>query len=186
MLVPALAVLAASVETGAQTTTPATPTPASKPTPPTVSKISGTLECGRPEVTKMEVGDAPRHVLSIGKAPCRWTQAIKLGRLKTHAGESKMMRDDRGDIASVRGYHVGHAVNGNAYYFRFDGQVQVRSGAPERLQGRWAFTGGTGELEGLKGQGTYKGISDDEGVAKIEMQGEYWLLPPPAAPGGIE
>jgi hypothetical protein len=127
----------------------------------------------------MEVGDAPKHVLSIGKTPCRWTEAMKLGRLKTHHGESKMMRDDRGDVAAVRGYHVGKAINGDAYYFRFDGQAQIRLGAPEMLQGRWAFTGGTGKLEGLKGGGRYKGTLDDKGVAIIEMEGEYRL------PGGL-
>ena len=165
--------LAASPDAPAQT--PTLPTPAPRPTLSPVTKISGTLECGKPELTKMEVGDAPRHVLSLGKTPCRWTQGVKLGRLKTTRGESKMMRDDHGDTGAIRGYHVGRAINGDAYYFRFDGQAQIREDLPDLLRGRWAFTGGTGELAGLQGKGSFKGIQDKDGTTKFEIEGEYRL-----------
>ena len=175
LLAPAiLATLGAlPVEATAQTPSAATPAPKSAPSPSL--KVSGKLECSRPDLTSMDVGDAPKHILSIGKMPCRWTQPFKIGSRKTLSGETKMMRDARGDMASVRGYHVGKMTNGDAYYFRFDGQTHSREGTPEGMQGRWAFTGGTGEMAGLKGEGRYKGIYEDDGVAQIEMEGEYRL-----------
>ena len=123
----------------------------------------------------MEVADAPHHVLALAKMPCRWTQGPKLGRLRTTRGESKMMRDQRGDTAAIRGYHVGQAFNGDAYYLRFDGQVQIRPDLPDLLHGRWAFTGGTGELAGLEGTGSFKGLQSTDGTTKWEFEGEYRL-----------
>jgi hypothetical protein len=165
-----------------------TPPPATLPPSPTAAtaaaRISGVLECEKPERTSMEVGDAPGHVLSIGKTPCRWTKPLALGRQRTFKGESKSMRDQRGDVSLERGYHVGRTGGrGDVYYFRFDGQTRSSNGAPETMQGRWAFTGGTGQLEGLQGAGTYKGRFDANGAATIEMEGEY-LLREPLTPEG--
>ena len=146
-----------------------TPTP-----PPPSTKISGTLECEKPERTSMEVADAPGHVLSVAKAPCRWTKPLVLGKQRTFRGESKMIGEQKGDSALEHGYHVGRTGGkGDIYYLRFDGQNLVRNGVFETTQGRWVFTGGTGELEGLQGQGTYKGTFHEDGAATIDMEGEY-------------
>ena len=145
------------------------------------TKISGVLECEKSPRTSLEVGDAPGHVLSIGRTPCRWTKPLELGRLRTFKGESTSMRDVKGESGLERGYHVGRTGGkGDVYYFRFDGVIRTTD---QTLSGRWAFTGGTGELANLQGAGTYKGTIDDEGVSKIEMDGEY-RPPPPAASEG--
>ena len=145
------------------------------------TKISGVLECEKSPRTSLEVGDAPGHVLSIGRTPCRWTKPFELGRLRTFKGESTSMRDMKGESGLERGYHVGRTGGkGDVYYFRFDGVIRTTD---QTLSGRWAFTGGTGELANLQGAGTYKGTIDDEGVSKIEMDGEY-RPPPPAASEG--
>jgi hypothetical protein len=173
LALPIAVLLSSGLDVRAQT--PALPAPAPRPTLSPVTKITGTLECGKSELTKMEVGDAPHHVLSLGKAPCRWTQGMELGRLRTNRGESRMMRDQRGDTGAIRGYHVGQAGNGDAYYLRFDVQVQVRPDLPDLLHGRWGFTGGTGELAGLEGRGTFKGLQNADGTTKWEFEGEYRL-----------
>jgi hypothetical protein len=176
LTVAALAAASASAQT-----TPATPpaSPARKPTMAPAAKISGILECEKSERTSLEVGDAPDHALSIGRTPCRWTQAFVLGRLRAFKGESTSMRDMKGEAGLERGYHVGRTGGkGDVYYFRFDGMIRPRD---RTLQGRWSFTGGTGELEGLQGAGTYKGTFDEKGGSKIEMEGEYRLRTPAAS-----
>ncbi len=181
----AVAAALAASHLAAQPTPEVTPTPAvrAKPTPPPSTKISGTLECEKPERTSMEVADAPNHVLSVGKTPCRWTKPLVLGKQRTFRGESKMIRDQKRDTALDHGFHVGRTGGkGDIYYFRFDAQSRGRDGVFEETQGRWAFTGGTGELERLQGQGTYKGTFDKNGAATIEMEGEFRLREP-AAPG---
>lgn len=184
-LVAALAAASLEAQTPPAAVSPpaAASTPTARPTPVPGTRISGVLECEKPERTSMEVGDMPGHAISIGKSPCRWTKPLTLGRLKTYGGETKAMRDQRGDRGQERGYHVGRTgAKGDMYYFRFDGVIRCREGVPEALQGRWAFTGGTGELEGLQGAGTYKGTFDKNGAATIEMEGEY-RLKQPLAPG---
>jgi len=182
----AVAAALAASRLAAQPTPEFTPTHALRatPTPPPPStKISGTLECEKPERTSMEVADAPGHVLSVAKAPCRWTKPLVLGKQRTFRGESKMIGEQKGDSALEHGYHVGRTGGkGDIYYLRFDGQNLARNGVFEKTQGRWAFTGGTGELERLQGQGTYKGTFDKDGAATIEMEGEFRLREP-AAPG---
>lgn len=166
----------------AQTATPeATPTPRPlRPTVPPATKVSGILECGKPDRTSLKVGDMPDHVLAIGQASCKWTKSITIGKLRLAKGESTAMRDDRGEIALERGYHVGTTSKGDTYSFRYDGQSRARGNAPGEVQGRWAFTGGTGGLEGLQGAGTYKGTVAPNGAATIEMEGEYRFREPPA------
>ena len=182
LAVASIVLLAANgfAQTTPQTAAPP-PSPTRRPTQPPAAKISGVLECEKSQRTSLEVGDAPGHVLSIGRTPCRWTKPLLLGRLRTFKGESTSMRDIKGDVGLERGYHVGRTGGkGDVYYLRFDGQI--RPGNRTTL-GRWAFTGGTGELENLQGAGTYKGTIDEEGVSKIEVDGEY-RLPTPAAAGG--
>src|SRR5262245_19995566 len=174
----AVAAFAVAVTVPAQSTPLPSP-PATKPTPPPAAKVSGTLECEKSERTSLDVADAPGHVLSIGRTPCRWIQPLVLGRLRTFKGESTSMRDQKEDTALERGYHVGRTGGkGDIYYFRFDGQIRS-SGSFGTTQGRWAFTGGTGELEGLQGAGTYKGTFDESGASKIEIEGEYRFRPAP-------
>jgi hypothetical protein len=42
----------------------------------------------------------------------------------------------------------------------------------ESVKGTWAFTGGTGKLEGIRGKGTYT-ASEDETGGVVSMEGEY-------------
>jgi hypothetical protein len=171
----------ATLEVAAQTASgPAPPpsTPAARATPPAATKISGTLECEKSARTSLDVADSPGHVLSIGRTPCRWTKPLVLGRLRTFKGESTSMRDEKGETALERGYHVGRTGGkGDIYYIRFDGQIRSAESFAT-TQGRWAFTGGTGEIEGLQGAGSYKGTYDDKGASKIEWEGEYRFREP--------
>jgi hypothetical protein len=42
--------------------------------------------------------------------------------------------------------------NGDKFYSRNQGSIATN----EPVQGTWTFTGGTGNLKGIKGKGTYK------------------------------
>jgi len=65
--------------------------------------------------------------------------------------------------------------NGDKFYLSFDWAV-VKDGKSksviESVKGAWAFTGGTGKLEGIKGKGTYT-ASEDETGGVVSMEGEY-------------
>ena len=157
---------------------PAQTNPASTPPAKAASagmKISGTMQCGKLERTAMEVGDAPGHALTIGKAACTWSEPLKMGGSRTTKGDSKVLSDVRGDVSVDHGYHVGTMANGDKYHVRFDGQTKTNNGAVESQQGRWGFVGGTGKLEGLQGRGTYKSTGNADGGTTVEVEGEYRL-----------
>jgi hypothetical protein len=77
--------------------------------------------------------------------------------------------------ASTRGTYVGNMENGDKFYLNFSWAV-VKDGKPrsviESVKGTWAFTGGTGKLEGIKGKGTYT-ASEDETGGVVSFEGEY-------------
>jgi len=72
--------------------------------------------------------------------------------------------------------------NGDKFILSFEWAV-VKDGKPksviESVKGTWAFTGGTGKLEGIRGKGTYS-ASEDETDGVVSMEGEYAV--PAAAP----
>ena len=169
-----LVALGALVSAGAPAQTTPAATPPAKAAPEGM-KISGTMRCGKLEQTAMEVGDAPGHVLTIGKSACTWSEPLKMGGSRTTKGDSKVLSDVRGDVSVDHGYHVGTMANGDEYHVRFDGQTKTNKGAVESQQGRWGFVGGTGKLEGLQGRGTYKSTGTADGGTTVEVEGEYRL-----------
>jgi hypothetical protein len=72
--------------------------------------------------------------------------------------------------------------SGDKFFLSFDWAV-VKDGNPksviESVKGTWAFTSGTGKLEGIGGKGTYTTSEDDTGGV-VTMEGEYAV--PAAAP----
>ena len=83
--------------------------------------------------------------------------------------------DGRGAKYRVQGYATFTMDNGDTTYARVQGAgtaSEKGSPNPPNEDGTWSFTGGTGKLKGLKGNGTYK-ISAEGGPGQIE--GEYTL-----------
>lgn len=46
---------------------------------------------------------------------------------------------------------------------------------PDRLEGKWTFTGGSGRLKQLQGNGTYTARPTPEGGMEFVIQGNYDL-----------
>ena len=76
--------------------------------------------------------------------------------------------------AQDRGYVVITMDNGDKAYVRLQGTSSVKEGALT-AEGTWSYTGGTGKLKGLKGEGTYKGSGVLGGAGENQVEGEYSL-----------
>lgn len=59
-------------------------------------------------------------------------------------------------------------------FVAYQGTTTTKDGAPLNARGSWAYTGGTGKLNGLKGKGTYTCSPWARGLS-CEIVGDYEL-----------
>lgn len=144
------------------------------------TKISGTIQCAKPDSQQsIDVGDRPNHALGISKSAGTWSRPLEIGGSQTKQGYSVASADVSNGRAHAEGYHVSTMADGGKIYVRFRGTDKMTQRAPPSSSGTWAFTGGTGKLKGLKGEGTCKGTGAADGSMTFEVEGEYVL---PKAP----
>ena len=138
------------------------------------TKISGTEVCGKPDQQQMlEVGDQPGHMLGVVQVKCAWNK-MEIGGSAAQDSLTTILVDSHGNKANGRGYDIATMASGDKAFVRFQGNVTLKDGAGVSDEGKWSFTGGTGKLKGLKGEGTYKGKGTPEGET-FEIEGEYTL-----------
>ncbi len=137
------------------------------------TKISGTAQCGKPDAQqKVDVPDHPGHAISMSQAKCTWSKPMEVAGLKSKEGVTTDMNDIRGDTAHGHGYYVDTMENGDKAFVSFQGTASMKDNTSE---GKWNYTGGTGKLKGIKGQGTYKGKGAQDGTVTFDVEGEYTL-----------
>jgi len=147
------------------------------------TKVAGKMQCPKPEVVgTAEAGDQVGHRLTLEKNTCPWSAPMEMVGEKSRDGTYVAFSENSPTRASTRGTYVGNMDNGDKFYLSFDWAV-VKDGKSksliESVKGTWAFTGGTGKLEGIRGKGTYT-ASEDETGGVVSMEGEYAV--PAAAP----
>lgn len=139
------------------------------------TKFSGAGQCGKVEKEyKIEVGDRPGHAFTIVQVKCTYTKGEIAGiqvkeEVWTGSGEVS------GNTVRVRGASFLNMANGEKAYFRGDGAITLKDGAPQTEEGKWTFAGGDGKFKGLKGKGTYKCKFAGDGTSTCEAEGEYEL-----------
>ena len=69
---------------------------------------------------------------------------------------------------TVKGYVVSSYPNGDKLYGKVEGQL-IGNG---QVKGTFIYTGGTGNLEGVKGSGVWKSKSLAPGISFLEIEGE--------------
>ncbi|MGA2629863.1 MAG: hypothetical protein ABSG54_06565 [Terriglobia bacterium] len=139
------------------------------------TKISGTEVCGKPDQQQMlEVGDHLGHMLGVQQVKCTWSK-MEIEGSAAKDSLTTIVVDAHGSKANIRGYDNATLASGDKAFVRFQGAVTLKDGAVIADDGMWSFTGGTGKLKGLKGEGTYKGKGTPEGGETFEVEGEYTL-----------
>ena len=135
------------------------------------TKISGTLQCAKADPAhSIEVGDAPGHMMTLGKVACTWSKTFEMGGSTSKDGYSIASSEIEGGKSTETGVHAGTMSNGDRYFVKFHGTGTVAKDGGASVAGTWSFTGGTGKLKGLTGGGTYKttGAADGTGTAQVE------------------
>ena len=138
------------------------------------TKISGTEQCGRPEIQQAIPTEAdPGHVFSIYKVNCNWTKPLEIAGSSSKTGSSIGFDEIKGASAKGHGEHVSVLANGEKVFVRYQGSTILKDGAPQSAEGTWSYTGGTGNMKGIKGKGTYKGRANPDGTTTYEVEGDY-------------
>jgi hypothetical protein len=137
---------------------------------------SGTAKCTPDPAAPapIPVSDQPNHALAIGKAQCAWTGFTVAGQAYKD-GVSTSMSEILGDASASNGYHVATTTTGDTATAKFQGKGTLKDGKNVADGGTWTFTGGTGKLKGITGQGTYKGTPNADGTMTYQVDGEYTL-----------
>jgi hypothetical protein len=107
---------------------------------------------GTAEVTTVEVGDVPGHV--VGVVEFRGLSFFADGEIATHTNPA--IFDLINGSGPHQGYVVHHFDDGSTSIERYRGEARL-SGKRTVVEGTFECVGGTGRFEGLKGQGTYRG-----------------------------
>ena len=144
------------------------------------TKFSGSQTCAKPDPSyTVAVGDRSDHVISLSKDKCTWTRGEIAGiKLKTDV-DTIISEDISATTSRDRGYAVTLMANGDTIFVELEGTTTIRE-VPISGRGTWTFTGGTGKLQGIKGQGTYDGKYNRDGTGTFAVQGEYQLATPAA------
>ena len=139
------------------------------------TKVTGTAQCGKPDPQHMvPVGDRPEHSLGVEQFKCTWTKPMEIGGDKSKDGVSTETTDVSGNTSRARGFHVATMESGDKFFVWYQGTGTSKDGALVELKGNWGFTGGSGNLKGIKGKGTYTCTPSGD-LLSCEVEGEYEL-----------
>jgi hypothetical protein len=140
------------------------------------TKVTGTLKCGEPSAEQaLPAGDQPGHIFSVSSVPCTWSSGMEIAGSTGKDGTSTGASEITGGTYKGHGQHVTTMSSGDKYYVAYKGSGTVKDGVVQTGEGTWSFTGGTGKLAGIKGEGTYKGKLSADGGLVYEVEGTYEL-----------
>jgi hypothetical protein len=142
---------------------------------PAQTKISGTVRCSRPDPAyAIPIGDQPGHTYGLSKSVCTWTTPMEIAGIATKDGADVGSSEMQVGKSMENGVHWSTMTNGDKMFVRYHGTSMLdKDGNPTASEGHWAFTGGTGKIEGITGNGTYKGKANADGSFTFEVEGHY-------------
>jgi hypothetical protein len=140
------------------------------------TKVTGTAQCGKADPAyALAVGDRADHNLALSQSKCTWTKPMEIGGDKSKDGVSTATADVSGDTARTRGFHIATMESGDKFFAWYQGTATTKDGAAAGQKGKWGFTGGTGKLKGIKGEGTFECTPSGDGGIACEVEGTYTL-----------
>ena len=138
--------------------------------------IAGTSHCGKPDPAHtVPAGDRPDHAYGIVKLKCIWVKPLRMEGAQMKADEVTGFSEVTGNNSADHSFVVGTLSTGDKVYVRSQGNSVLVGGFPQSSAGTWIYAGGTGNLKGVKGKGTYKCKSSPDGTSTCDVEGVYQL-----------
>lgn len=142
------------------------------------TKVSGTIECGKPEKqNSIEVGDRAGHTFNTSQAKCTWTKPLDFGVAQSKETVYTAFTEQTGERIQERGFSYDTLSTGDHMNVRTQATGTMKDGNVSS-EGKWNIGGATGKARGLKATGTFKCTGTQEKVT-CEEEGEYNVGPPP-------
>jgi len=134
------------------------------------SKVDTKWHCGKATAEhKLDVGDAPDHVLWIGQGACDATASE--GDLKEKSGQFTEFHDQWKASFNFHGYYNATTDNGDKVHYTYEGSTSTDTTKP--AANKWKIVSGTGKNKGIKGSGTCSGKANADGSYDWECTGTY-------------
>jgi hypothetical protein len=144
-------------------------------------KVSGSVDCDKADPNyAIPIPDQPGQVFVIEQHKCIWTKPLKIAGSASRENTNIGFIEVTGSGVNVIGVAVTTFENGDKTFVR-----DVAKVGPAGSMGKWRYTGGTGKLQGIKGQGISrcKGKSNEPGGAyTCDITGSYKLAAPKKKP----
>jgi hypothetical protein len=139
--------------------------------------MSGALLCAPANPTYLiRVGDTPGHSYGLAQGTCTWTRPWEIAGLKSTIGVGTQITETNGDTTKIRGTFVDTFTNGDKAYYNFDFTLLAKAGGAQVTNHTWQLVGGTGKLQGAKGQGTCTAVAaGTDGSFNYDCRGDYTL-----------
>ncbi|HEX2790714.1 MAG TPA: hypothetical protein VHN17_09820 [Steroidobacteraceae bacterium] len=139
------------------------------------TKFAASQLCAKPDSQLIvPVDDRPGHALGVLHFKCQWTTPIQIGSDASKDGEDVETIEISGQGQRADGRHMSTMQSGDKIFVSYWGQETMKDGALVASKGTWAFTGGTGNLKGIIGKGTYTCAPSGDSTG-CEVAGEYEL-----------
>ena len=121
------------------------------------------------------INDDRQHSMSLDQRRCTSKEPIQIGGLTGTEYVAYGVDDVQNGHSVDRGYVVGSMKNGDRYFLKYEGTATMNGNVPEHLEGKWTFTGGSGQIKELQGEGTYTARPTTDGGMEFVIQGSYEL-----------
>lgn len=142
------------------------------------TSISGTIAATYTQMDTVMVNQADMHMMlmgiSSGTNTCTSEAKFMDGATATNMSYS--------DLKQGNGPHQGYVKfvkDGDSITAKWSGKVTTTmpaEGAPKvNFEGTFTYMSGTGQFQGIKGDGTYKGSFTSPGGYSVEWQGAYTI-----------
>lgn len=136
-------------------------------------KVAGKQYCPKPRaLATVEAGDEDGHRMTLEKSSCTWLTPFEMVGERATEGTFVAFSEASPRRAATNGTYIGSTDNGDKFYLEFHWATLKDGTPPETVKGYWEFTGGTGKLKGISGNGTYTATENENG-GEANMEGQY-------------
>jgi hypothetical protein len=142
--------------------------------------FSGEMQCTPPSPSySVDIPDTEGHSAILQQTTCAWTQQVQIGPTKTAQSVATLSADVMRTKLTGNGVNVITMGNGDRVVIVFHTVIAASNKLPQSAEGTFTITGGTGQMGGISGKGTFTGLFNTDGSATYRLQGEF-ALPKPA------
>lgn len=141
-----------------------------------MTPVAGTIESKITEADTLLVEEADQHIVILGVAEGTNTSTAEMSFMDGAKSTTTMF----GDLTMGSGEHQGYIIfekDDVRIVGKWSGKVTTtmsEEGQPmTSFEGTYFYVSGTGEFEGIKGDGTYKGSFTGQDAFTSEWQGQY-------------